>query len=213
MLFDSHKVAKSARHMRLYAEMQVQFENSQNESISFGTPKGWDELISHCVELEQYNAYYIYSCTMPNEKVNRITDHKRIWGLLGMQEGVFTGEYTSSNGKVYFGVSEEPGDAPLSADSSALILLVKRENEFNGEDVFKIFKEHQYIFGEKSNESDLMLMQLSELYDDSIMLKYDCISQVSLDVYGENVERLFANADFDSYNKHEDEPVWRRPCS
>ena len=90
---------------------------------------------------------------------------------------------------------------------------MKRENEFNGEDVFKIFKEHQCFFGEKSDESDRVFMQLSELYDDSILLKYDCIGQVSLDVYGENVERLFANADFDRYNKHEDEPVWRRPCS
>lgn len=79
--------------------------------------------------------------------------------------------------------------------------------------LFRIFKKHQYIFREKSNESDRVLMQLSELYDGSIFLKYDCIGQVSLDVYGENVERLFANADFDSYNKHEDETVWRRPCS
>lgn len=213
MLFDSYEATINAKHMRLYAEMLVQFNSAQNESISFGTPKGWDELILHCVRIERYNIYYICADTLSKEKVNRITDYKQIWGLIGMQEGVFTGEYTNKTGKVYFGVAGEDSEAPLSSGISAMILLVRKENAFKGEDVFKIFKEHQYIFGEKSDESDQVLIQVSELYEDSILLRYDCMGQVSLDVYGGNVERLFSNVDFDYYNKSEDEAVWRRPCS
>jgi len=58
-----------------------------------------------------------------------------------------------------------------------------------------------------------VLMQVSELYRNSILLKYECIRNVSLDVYGKNVEHLFSNVDLGHYNKCEDEVVWRRPCS
>lgn len=213
MLFDSHEISTGANHIRLYAEMLVQFDNAQDENIALGTPKGWDELVLQCVNIERYDIYYICTHTLPKERVNRITDYKKIWGLVGLPQGIFTDEYINKIGKVYFGIAKADSEDALGSGISAMILLVKKGNDFSCEDVFKLFKEHQYVFGDENDGDDLVLMQVSELYRNSILLKYECIRNVSLDVYGKNVEHLFSNVDLGHYNKCEDEVVWRRPCS
>lgn len=49
------------------------------------------------------------------------------------------------------------------------------------------------------------------LYKDSILLRYNYMGEISLDIYGKNIENIFPKLNTSKYDDHEVEVVCRRP--
>lgn len=200
-LFDSYKIETQPGHVRLSAEMTVQFEDA-NEECAFGTPKWWDDRILQALPIDRYRSLFICTQTVPSEKVSRISDYKHVWGLKSMPHGDFADAYTTDAGKVYFGIIE----AEFSSGLSGTVLLVEKGHEVAYRDIFEVFKRCRYDF---KQPDDAALRQVSVLAEGLILLKYD-IHKVSLDIYGKSVEPLFSGVDLMQYENREDEPVFKR---
>lgn len=200
-LFDSYKIETQPGHVRLSAEMTVQFEDA-DEKFAPGTPKWWDDRIMQALPIDRYRSLFICTQTVPSEKVSRISDYKQVWGLKSMPQGSFADAYTTDAGKVYFGIAE----AEFSSGMSETVLLVQKGHEAAYRDVFEVFKRCRYDF---KQSDDSALRQVCELAEGLILLRYD-IHKVSLDIYGKGVESLFSGVDLTQYENREDEPVFKR---
>lgn len=174
MLFDSYKIIIEPGHIKLYAEMLVQFENEHNENLQNGTPKWWDDYILQNIELEHYYMYFICSCTMPKGSYNRVTDYKQVWGLNGLEQGIFASTYMNNVGKVYFGIIKAEGQMAFRSNTAATILLVKKEYEIVCKDIFELFQKYQYDFRNVNDSENLTLAEVCKLNKDSVLLQYDC---------------------------------------
>lgn len=200
-LFDSYKIETQPGHVRLSAEMAVQFADASEEFTS-GTPKWWDDRILQAFPTDRYRSLFICAQTVPNEKVSRISDYKQVWGLKNMPQGSFADAYMSDAGKVYFGIVE----AEFSSGMSETVLLVQIGHEVAHRDVFEVFKRCRYDF---KQPDDSALRQVCELAEGLILLRYD-MHKVSLDAYGKGVEPLFSGVDLTQYENREDEPLFKR---
>ena len=56
-----------------------------------------------------------------------------------------------------------------------------------------------------------MLKSVCELYENSILLRYNYIGEISLDIYGKNIEQTFSKIDISQYDNSEAEVVYRKP--
>ena len=200
-LFDSYKIETQPGHVRLSAEMTVQFADASEEFTS-GTPKWWDDRILQAFPTDRYRSLFICTQTVPSENVSRISDYKQVWGLKSMPQGSFADAYTADAGKVYFGIVE----AEFSSGMSETVLLVENGHEVAHRDVFEVFKRCRYDF---KQSDDSALRRVVELAEGLILLRYD-IHKVSLDVYGKGVEPLFSGVDLTQYENREDEPIFKR---
>lgn len=200
-LFDSYKIETQPGHVRLSAEMTVQFEDASEEYIS-GTPKWWDDRILQAFPTDHYRSLFICTQTVPSEKVSRISDYKQVWGLKSMPQGSFADAYTTDAGKVYFGIVE----AEFCSGMSETVLLVEKGHEVAHRDVFEVFKRCRYEF---KRSDDSALRQVCALAEGLILLRYD-IHKVSLDIYGKDIEPLFSGVDLMQYENREDEPIFKR---
>lgn len=201
-LFDSYKIETQPGHVRLSAEMTVQFADASEEYIS-GTPKWWDDRILQAFPTDRYRSLFICTQTVPSERVSRISDYKQVWSLKNMPQGSFADAYTTDAGKVYFGIVE----AEFCSGMSETVLLVEKGHEVAHRDVFEVFKRCRYDF---KQSDDSALRQVVELAEGLILLRYD-IHKVSLDIYGKGVEPLFSGIDLTQYENREDEPIFKRP--
>lgn len=200
-LFDSYKIETQPGHVRLSAEMTVQFEDASEEYIS-GTPKWWDDRILQALPIDRYRSLFICTQTVPSEKVSRISDYKQVWGLKSMPQGSFADTYTTDAGKVYFGIVE----AEFCSGMSETVLLFQKGHEVAHRDVFEVFKRCRYDF---KRSDDPALRQVCALAEGLILLRYD-IHKVSLDIYGKDIEPLFSGVDLMQYENREDEPIFKR---
>ena len=200
-LFDSYKIETQPGHVRMSAEMTVQFEDA-DEEFAPGTPKWWDDRILQALPTDRYRSLFICAQTVPREKVSRISDYKQVWGLKSMPQGDFADAYTTDAGKVYFGIVE----AEFCSGMSETVLLVEKGHEVAHRDVFEVFKHCRYDF---KQSDDSALRQVCELAEGLILLRYD-IHKVSLDIYGKGVESLFSGVDLTQYENREDEPIFKR---
>lgn len=210
MLFDSYVIIKEPGHIELHTERLVQFKNKYSENIQNGTPKWWDEYVLQNIDVDDYHIYFICSCTVPEGKYNRITDYKKIWGLNGLDKGIYDNAYMNRAGKVYFGIFQAHGETAFRSSTASTILLTKKECKFVCKDIFELFKRYQYDFRNQIDSKDLMT-QVCMLNKGSILLRYSCIGEISLNIYGENVEHQFSDMDVSKYNEREAEVIYRRP--
>ncbi len=67
---------------------------------------------------------------------SRITDYKKIWKLAGIPPGFYDGAYTTSHGKMYFGITFGKGRDCFTADTSNLMILVPEGSDFDAATLF-----------------------------------------------------------------------------
>lgn len=211
MLFDVNGIIKEPGHVKLYAEMLVRYENEYSESLQQGTPKWWDDYLLQNIDIDNFNIIFICSCTVPRGQYNRVTDYKKVWNLNELERGIYDNAYMNDAGKVYFGIIQAQGELAFRSNTAATILLVKKEFEVVCEDIFQIFQKYRYDFSAVINSDDSIYSQVCGLYEDSILLRYNCTDETSLNIYGDNIERLFFNLDVSKFNNCEEDVVYRKP--
>lgn len=211
MRFESNRIKKEPGHVKLCAEMLVQFENKYCEDIQGGTPKWWDDYVLQNIKIEEYHIYFVCSCTLPKGQYNCVTDYKKVWGLNGLEQGIYDNTYINDSGKVYFGIVQTQGEEAFRSSVSTTILLVKKEFEIVCEDIFGIFQRYRYDFGFGNDSENIILTYVCGLYKDSILLRYNYMGEASLDIYGKNIEHIFPKLNISKYDDHEVEVVCRRP--
>ena len=211
MIFDSNEIKKEPGYIKLYAEMLVQYENEYCENLQRGTPKWWDDYILQNVEIDDYHIYFICSCVLPRGQYNRVTDYKKVWGLNGIERGIYDNSYMSDSGIVYFGIVQAHGEMAFRSNTASTILLVKKEMDIVCENILEIFQNYEYDFKTMRGSENIMLKSVCELYENSILLRYNYIGEISLDIYGKNIEQTFSKIDISQYDNSEAEVVYRKP--
>lgn len=87
--FDKTNIEVTSNHtVTLSCDTWVVFEHDDSETVAFGTPEYWDEAVQ-TVFGSGYTVWEIVEKALPRSACNRITDHKKVWGLLGLPEGKF----------------------------------------------------------------------------------------------------------------------------
>lgn len=210
MLFDSNGIKKNKGHVKLYTEKIVQFENKYCENLQRGTPKWWDDYLLQNITIDDYRIYFICSCTLPNGQYNRMTDYKKVWGLNGLEQGIYDNTYKNDVGKVYFGIIQTQGEEAFRSNIASMIFLVKKEYEIDCDDIFRIFQKCRYDFRNVMNMEDGILVQICDLYKESILLQYNCTKEISLNIYGNNIEQLFSSLNINKYDNYEDDVIFRK---
>ncbi len=85
--FDKTNIEVTSNHtVTLSCDTWVVFEHDDSETVAFGTPEYWDEAVQ-TVFGSGYTVWEIVEKALPRSACNRITDHKKVWGLLGLPEG------------------------------------------------------------------------------------------------------------------------------
>ena len=105
MLRCDYKLNTACNRVSIEANTCIQFEKSDDESIPIGTPVLWDEALMLKIDIDKYRIYHICCIFVPNGMYSRITDYKKIWKLAGIPPGFYDGAYTTSHGKMYFGIT------------------------------------------------------------------------------------------------------------
>lgn len=159
MLRCDYKLNTACNRVSIEANTCIQFEKSDDESIPIGTPVLWDEALMLKIDIDKYRIYHICCIFVPNGMYSRITDYKKIWKLAGIPPGFYDGAYTTSHGKMYFGITFGKGRDCFTADTSNLMILVPEGSDFDAATLFEAFR------SEKVERTDENCAQFSkELY-------------------------------------------------
>lgn len=103
--FDKTNIEVTSNHtVTLSCDTWVVFEHDDSEAVAFGTPEYWDEAVQ-TVFGSGYTVWEIFEKALPRSACNRITDHKKVWGLLGLPEGKFAARVDCEEKSVYLGAS------------------------------------------------------------------------------------------------------------
>lgn len=192
--YDSYKVEKRADYVRLSAEALVELENvHDNESFAVAIPEYWKNRFLSKININNYDIYYLYSCTIPANQVNSITNHKKIWGLGNITPGLYHNSYFNDVGKVYFGIKEIKEEKNF-LDTTANILLLPRGENVAAEKIFNIFEMNRFDFN-AINGFNFVFAEIQRLLPTSILLNYAFCHDLSLNIYGQGVEDFFDNVD------------------
>lgn len=206
--FENFTIIPGRDKVLLSAESYVQYDKEETHILTIGTPKCWDDLLCKKIELSNYSVYSIYTHTVLNGMYNRITDHKKIWGLRGIAHGVFDDSYITAKGKVYFGISKGEGaEAFLSSKASLIILAPKNQNIHYG-DLFALFKTQGVDFDCALDPKLQACIQQS--LPNSYLLYYHIAHKTTLLICGHSAESLFGDIDCEGFTGMDMTPVYRK---
>lgn len=211
MTFDSYEIIRKQGRVKLYTEMLVQYEHASDENLQTGTPQWWDNYLLCNIDIERYDIYFICTNTVPHGRYNCITDYKKVWGLNDLEEGIYDNTYINDYGKVYWGIAKTQGEDAFRSSIGSTILLVERDREISCVDIFKIFQKNRCDFRKPFDLEDLSLSQIYEMNPDTILLRYNCNSEISLNIYGTDVEDIFSTLNISEYNNQNEMTIYRKP--
>lgn len=98
---------KSSMCLQISADYVIQFENENEEEIySMSLPKTWIDILQSKFPNQEYDVYKIFFKSLKKEIVNRITDYKKIWGLMKLNQGIKEDFCETTSHKIYFGIDK-----------------------------------------------------------------------------------------------------------
>lgn len=208
MLEISYNLKQKKSRVKISADVCIQFETYGEESYCIGTPQCWDDTFLSRINIEDYDVYHICYCLVRSGKYNSITDHKKIWGLLGAAHGLFDGTYLTNNGKVYFGISCGHGEECFKSDASAIIILLPKQTQICPNDIFDLFKKESCEFYDKG--TDAILSTIAAWLRDSIVLRYTYVNEISMSIFGSGAEKIFNQSDIRTWQMCDPPLVFRK---
>lgn len=208
LVYDSYKLQKKANYIKVMADVSVEYVFSDNEVYVIGTPSCWDECILKRINISQYNMFHLCITTVHNGKYNRITDYKKIWGLNHLPIGEYENSYITEKGKVYYGSIHSSPQESFYADYSSLIILVPTIQFFDPNIVFQYLFVHNFDF--VTMVDDKICDEIQKLVPGSIVLCFCSDDEISLSVFGAQMEDLFVMDDVKSWGRENTFPVFRR---
>ena len=205
--FCDYQIRKSSNKITLTANYFYDPSCSEPKSFVLGTPKCWDDAILDRLPINEYINYHIFSYVLRREKVTRITDYKKVWGLNRIKEGVFSNYYDTNRERIYFGVDISYGIEGFRTILSPTILLIPHDSCPASENIFNCFNKLQINFSHE--ETELKINQIQQMIPNSIILHYAHHSGASLTIYGDNVDSIFDSRDCLIWEKSSSEQLCR----
>lgn len=191
MYYENYSLQRQVLSLKISAEFMAKFKLDDNEPISLGTPKWWDDYVVNQLDFNEFDLYFFCSCTVSHGLYNRITDYRKVWGLRGVNKGIYDNHYQNSIGRVYLGICKGSGESSFRSLLSSTVLLLPKHTVFDAEQAYQILCKEQYNFLEANMENYQTLMKINLLYPNSILLKYTCTNEVSLLIFGSNLKDWF----------------------
>ncbi len=187
--YHSYEFTQEDDFLNVCVDYNIQFE-SNDETFLVSLPTAWSEKISKKFELETYDCYKIYFIGVKNEKVNRITDYKKVWGLMSLTTGMKDGYYNTSTHKIYLGV-EKAKSVNFSVNSHIMIFKPKN-HELNFDKLLSIMK----MFYDGNHISyDELLKTIYQYNMDSYVVAWYVNEKINLSICGKN-KIIFTDQDF-----------------
>ena len=171
-----------------------------------GTPKCWDELLENTFDFSEYKKYFICHRTLHINECNRITDYKRVWGMMHIEPGKYDNSYNVGEEKIYFGIKVAEN---CSSEVSNVILYVRNKlGSREYEQIYNLLSKNKMDF-ERGKYSD-GFSNIAQSFSDAYLLHYSVNnSLVYMDIYGKISERLVDNSLINSFDENS-APVYRR---
>lgn len=191
MYYENYNIQRSESFLKISVDKLIEFEHNDNEQILQGTPKWWDEYIIEKIDFHKYDIYFLCFCTVFRGCYNAVTDYKKIWGLKNLEKGFYDNQYLNKNGRVYFGVIKGNGEKSFRSTMASTILFLPRKEKFEEERVFEILARNKFDFFTNEELNAQTLKEIRQLFEGSILLKYNCINEVSLTIWGADTEGWF----------------------
>lgn len=163
--------------LRLSCKFRIEYLHSDDEPIAFGTPAYWDTAISECCS-STHRVLGIYWKFLPQEKCNRITDYKQVWGLLELPKGLMETRLDFGGERLYVGMAHLPKQL---AECDAQVCLLIPEDRMN--DLDKIWNQLLLALVDFTPENMLtVLQQVVHSFPQVIALLYQCAEEAALTV-------------------------------
>lgn len=186
--FTNYRLQKGNGYAVLNADYYLCL-SEENDEFILGTPRCWDDTLLTCINCDEYNIYHIFTYTVKKENVNRITDHKGVWGLNGLPMGAYSTYYDTLDKRTYIGVAIGSGQEDFKNNHASLEILLPKAQSI------KCFELVDLLCAQSHHSPpayDLdILLKVQRNLSDSIILLYSFYQDAQLVVIGEKAEMLF----------------------
>lgn len=162
---------------RLSCKFWIEYLHSDDESFALGTPAYWDAAIWGWYS-STHRVFGVYWKSLPQEKCNRITDYKQVWGLLELPKGLMETRLDFGGEQFYVGIADTPKQL---AECDAQVCFLIPEDRMN--DLDKIWHQFLLALGDFTPENMLtVLQQVVHSFPQVIALLYQCAEEAALTV-------------------------------
>ena len=182
--FGKTTMLASNNMLRLSCDFSIAYEHSDDEPIAFGTPAYWDDAIwTYCNS--GYQVFGVYWKKMSHEKCSRITEHKKVWGLLGRPKGCAETALDFGTGRLYLGLAEENAGGLLDCDAP-ICFLVPKEGTGKVDHMWHLFVSKQSTLPDTHWLT--ALQYVVRTFPQVIALFYQCADEAALTIVCDNPE-------------------------
>ncbi len=198
MLFENQTIKREQDKVTLSAEMTVQFDcRKDEERISIHAAPSWDNAFLSSFNCSAYNCYQILGTMVPGTDVNRLSDYKKIWGILRISNGFLDGFYDVKEGRVYWGIKKiDSFNAVNDYKYSSVFLFIPKYCKIDFSEIIIYLAKQGYKFSETGSYDTFVA--LKNRISGSIWLKYAKDgTYVSMTVIAEKAETWFNDIETD----------------
>lgn len=188
--YHSYSYDSDSYYLKASIDYYIQFKDA-NESYSITPPYVWFNVISDKLKSENYNFYKIYFTSVENNKVNRITDYQKVWGLMSLPTGIIDGGFCITTKKVYFGI-----DITNKMDfypKCHIIVCTPKKEHINLNKLSEIIK--NFCDG-TTNCIEKLSQEIYRQNKNSYIVSWNITDRIIFSVYG-NVQNIFSSSDFE----------------
>lgn len=192
-VFSNFKITYSSGCVVLEADYTINEISADDTDFVIGTPKCWDDTLSKRIPWKKYTNYHLFSYTLNKSLVNRISDHKSVWGLANLSRGVYSTYSDTNETRTYIGIDVSFEKDVFNHKKSSVVILVPQEVTITAEEIVSMFCKPLSNFFVSPSVSFMLEIQRS--IPGSIMLFYHFHRNAQLAVVGNDVEKIFSKDD------------------
>ena len=198
MTFQNTRIDIRENFVYLSAEPLIQYRDSRDESIRIVPPSSWTRLLYSNLHGKDYVCYLTYGICLPRGMCNRITDYKKVWGLLHLPKGDFDGDYNVGSNRVYFGVVKQTLQTYLDNPFQRTAIISPSGLTVQYQDVFNCFANCQYMFHNSFEEATTrdLFSKISRCIEPVFCVYYHgSLEKTHLLICGTGADSLFSKGD------------------
>ena len=184
--YRSCEISVNKECLKLSVDYCIQFENQkQDENYCINLPERIVDTIKENFPPSDFDFYQVCFVKMQNDKVNRVTDYKGVWGLLSRSDGLASGSSITEKHKIYYGIALMKG-ADLS--QCKIIICAPKKHGKSYKDIFAYIENlDANCFDSLETLAGAIYQQDSKLY----IASWDVYENIEVSVYGD-IKQVFS---------------------
>lgn len=187
--FENYQVDRQIGRIVVSADRVYEAENENDEDMSFDIPAWWIEELINQLHKRKYDGYSFVYCNVLIENVNKVSDYKKVWGLLNISKGMFDDSHYVDKYKTYWGVKTLPPIEFIDwSSNNAWFFFLPKGTPFPKELVREIVTEGKLTFTE---DNPIAMLQIQKSIPNSVIIFIGGIEKCILSVVTENAEKWF----------------------